>query len=328
MRCAVATAAFGAADVVEQQRELVAAEAGDDIARAHARAQPVGDVEEQPVAGVVTEAVVHHLEPVDVDEEHGDGAPGERGTFDGRFQPREEARPVRQAGERVVVGAVRELGLDALAFRDVAHVADHAVDAGIVEAVRHSHFEPPERPVRVAETDLHPGRGALFTRGDRPEERPRPIEIGLVDEVGGQSGDRVGVVAEGPTDRGAHVAHRTFEVDHHDDVRAVLHERAEPLLAAAHRLLDAFLLGGRPAEQRDDHRGAARFQHRQTVSLRLRQERRHRADPDEDLADGDRHDREDSRGTRRRATRPVECSRPLRTPSPARASHPNPSRRS
>ena len=162
------------ADVVEQHRELVAAEPGDDVLRPHARAQPVGDVEQQPVAGIVPEAVVHQLEAVDVEEEHGDGAARIGRGRERAVESGEEARAVRQAGERVVVGAVRELGLDALAFGDVAHVADHAADARIVEAVRHSDLEPPERPVRVAETDLHPGRCASSSAAtDRRKARAR-----------------------------------------------------------------------------------------------------------------------------------------------------------
>ncbi len=61
-----------AGHVVAEDRELVAAEAGDDVVRAHGRAQPVGHGHEQAVAGRVTEAVVHHLEAVEVEEQHRD----------------------------------------------------------------------------------------------------------------------------------------------------------------------------------------------------------------------------------------------------------------
>ena len=66
--------ALGAGGVsLDEDGELVAADAGDGVADAHAGAQPLADRHEQPVAGVVAEAVVHGLEVVEVDEEHRHG---------------------------------------------------------------------------------------------------------------------------------------------------------------------------------------------------------------------------------------------------------------
>ena len=56
--------------VVQQRRELVAAEPGGGVAGPYATAQPPRDQREQLVPGVVAEAVVDRLEPVQVDEEH------------------------------------------------------------------------------------------------------------------------------------------------------------------------------------------------------------------------------------------------------------------
>ena len=51
-----------------QRHELVAAEPGDHLAgRGRAGLQPVGDLDEQPVAGRVAEAVVDGLEAVEVE---------------------------------------------------------------------------------------------------------------------------------------------------------------------------------------------------------------------------------------------------------------------
>ena len=58
--------------VVQAHGELVAAEAGDLVLRAHARAQAIGDRDEQLVADRVAERVVDGLEVVDVDEEDGE----------------------------------------------------------------------------------------------------------------------------------------------------------------------------------------------------------------------------------------------------------------
>jgi hypothetical protein len=54
----------------QQDGELVAAQAGDAVAGAHARGEPAGDGDEQLVAGRVAEGVVDRLEAVEVDEQH------------------------------------------------------------------------------------------------------------------------------------------------------------------------------------------------------------------------------------------------------------------
>ena len=78
----------------QQHDELVAAQTGDEVAVAADRAQPVGDLDEDAVAGGVAEAVVDRLEAVEV-EQH------DRGTGAGGTRPRGEVRPVGQAGQRV-----------------------------------------------------------------------------------------------------------------------------------------------------------------------------------------------------------------------------------
>jgi hypothetical protein len=58
--------------------------------------------------------VVDLLEVVEVDDQQGDGVlGGVGGGVKGGGQPLEEERPVGQAGELVVVGAVGQLGVDA-----------------------------------------------------------------------------------------------------------------------------------------------------------------------------------------------------------------------
>ena len=60
------------ARLVAQHDELVAAEPGDRVALARAGAEPRGDLDEQGVAEVVAEAVVHVLEAVEVEQQHAD----------------------------------------------------------------------------------------------------------------------------------------------------------------------------------------------------------------------------------------------------------------
>ena len=60
--------------VLGQDGELVAAQPADGVVLAQAAAQPGPDLAQQPVPGAVTQAVVDHLEVVQVDEEHGHAA--------------------------------------------------------------------------------------------------------------------------------------------------------------------------------------------------------------------------------------------------------------
>src|SRR3954452_20354107 len=63
-----------AADVLDEDRELVAAQPRGGVDRAQAAAQALGDLDEQLVAGRVAERVVDRLEAVEVAEDHADGA--------------------------------------------------------------------------------------------------------------------------------------------------------------------------------------------------------------------------------------------------------------
>ena len=115
---AVAARLVGAA-VGQQDGELVAAEAGDRGAVAHALAQRVGHLADQLVAGAVAERVVDVLEAVDV-EQHDCAARAVAGdVVDVALELALERAPVQQAGQRVVVGHVAQLGLVAAALGDV-----------------------------------------------------------------------------------------------------------------------------------------------------------------------------------------------------------------
>ena len=61
-------------DVLAQDHELVAAKAGQRLVAAEVVPDAVGDRRQQLIAGAVTEAVVDHLEAVQVEEQHRDRA--------------------------------------------------------------------------------------------------------------------------------------------------------------------------------------------------------------------------------------------------------------
>ena len=115
-------------DVVAQHRELVAAEAGRRVAGAQDGRDPVGELDQDRVAGGVTEPVVHRLEPVEVEVEQV-ARPGVAAAVGQHLaHPHRQQRPVRQTGERVVEGLMAQLGLALLAVGDVLDVDDHAVE--------------------------------------------------------------------------------------------------------------------------------------------------------------------------------------------------------
>ena len=100
---------LGLGQVLDQDRELVAAQARDGVGLAQALAQALAHEREQAVAGDVAEAVVDRLEAVEVEDHHRDQAlvaprPGERA-----LEPVLEQRAVGEPGQLVVLRQAAEL---------------------------------------------------------------------------------------------------------------------------------------------------------------------------------------------------------------------------
>ncbi len=160
----------------QQDRELVAAEAGHQVALAQNARQPLRDLGEQPVAGRVPERVVDDLEVVEVDERDRNLTALSAAPLDRLAEPVHEDRAVRQVGEEVVLGAVFELGLGQLALRDVDALRHEVrVPLGILGHRRVT----PERPADAAVGALEAGlvllarSGRTSRRGRRPHRRGR-----------------------------------------------------------------------------------------------------------------------------------------------------------
>ena len=122
-------------DVFAHDHELVAAEARDGVGRADRRRQPARHLDEQLVADHVAEPVVHELEAVEVEEQHGDVAVGALGARQRVREAVDEQQPVREVGEVVVQRLVRERLFGALAVGDVADL--HEVVARLAVGVAH-----------------------------------------------------------------------------------------------------------------------------------------------------------------------------------------------
>ena len=111
-------------DVLEQHRELVAAEPRGEVAGAHRGGDPVGDRHQHRVAGRVAVLVVDRLEVVEVEEQHRRLAALAPQRL---AEAAQELRPVAEPGERVRVG----LHLEALL--QLAHARDGLLEPVVLE---------------------------------------------------------------------------------------------------------------------------------------------------------------------------------------------------
>ena len=106
--------------------------AGDRVGRAQALLQALRDRLQQPVAHAVPQGVVNPLEPVEVQEQHGQRGPL---TLRGRqrlVEPLHEQGPVRQPGQPVVVRQEADLLLGLFALGDVLRRAGEPQRSAVV----------------------------------------------------------------------------------------------------------------------------------------------------------------------------------------------------
>ena len=103
--------ARGALEVLAQDDELVAADASDSVARACRFGEPLSCGDEDLIADEVAVPVVDGLERIDVDEQEPDVGAVTLPQLQGVGEPVEEQTPVRQSGQRVVVGEMCQAGL-------------------------------------------------------------------------------------------------------------------------------------------------------------------------------------------------------------------------
>ena len=96
------------AEVFAQHHELVAAEPRNRVLAANGRAESAAHGDEEFVARLVTEAVVHQLEAVEVDEQHRDRRVGVGQTGDRVLEPVLGQSPVGEPGQGVVQRQVPE----------------------------------------------------------------------------------------------------------------------------------------------------------------------------------------------------------------------------
>jgi hypothetical protein len=118
---------LGLVEIVDEDRELVAAEPSGRVALAEAAHDPLTHDTEQVVAGRVPEAVVDGLEVVEVDEQYGELTAVPLQPRRGVIDPITEERLVGQPRQRVVERLMDQLALQATVLGHVAE-APHPAD--------------------------------------------------------------------------------------------------------------------------------------------------------------------------------------------------------
>ena len=88
----------------QQHHELVTAEPGHGVASPQRLGKTIGHALDDLVAGDQAEQIVDQLEPVEVDQHHRQQLAGSTRPLDRLGQAVVEQEPVRQAGQRIVIG--------------------------------------------------------------------------------------------------------------------------------------------------------------------------------------------------------------------------------
>jgi len=107
---------------LQQDPELVPAEARQGVAPAHLGLQQRAHLPEQRIAGAVTAGVVDDLELVDVEIAQRVGGLARLGALQRPLHAALELAPVHQPGEQVVARVVREAAVE---LARLAHVVEH-----------------------------------------------------------------------------------------------------------------------------------------------------------------------------------------------------------
>ena len=260
----------------KEDRELVAAEPRDEIAGRHDFAEASAGGDQHLVADDVTQAVVDHLEEIEIDEEHGGERPVPPPPFDFRGQPPQEQATVGKLGQGVVLRLVRELALGGGASQ-IHAVKEQRVPRHHRGEDRHDRDDQqPQSEGGVDDERLAPGQAhrAEDPRDDDHRRQQPPDHRPAAAVAGDHGHDAVGRPGAQHPDRHDHEHQRGRQ--RHRDLRADAVERAQAIGIAhqrqqgRHRRAERQQLR-RPAEaaQRavDDHQGGAE---QQEVDRRIR----------------------------------------------------------
>ena len=250
IRSATSSRAIDVADLLEQDRELVAATVDRPCRPVGATVTRRDDLDQQLVPGAVAQGVVHVLEVIEIHEQHRRPRAMATAPGEGVLDAVGEERPIGQSGQRVVERLMAQLGLEVRPVGDIVAVDDETADRRLVGEVPRGPFEHAPPAVLVGHACFALDIGARPV-GDRGQLLDQDLAVVRVDGMGQLSTHEVvGREAEDPVDGHAHVADRAVVVDDEHEIRRVLGERAEPRLAVAHavgQFAQAAVLAAQPA---------------------------------------------------------------------------------
>ena len=159
---------------------------------AELRHDPVCELGEHGVPGGVPESVVDPLETVEIEVEQVGRAGMPAATGQGLADPRDQQRPVRQSGQRIVQGLVAELGFAPFAFGDVLEVDDHVLGPVSAFRYRRQAQRHPDDPAGVKAKTAFVAQD-LGSAGHQPSTAaPRIVEIVGVHHIEQDPAEQVG----------------------------------------------------------------------------------------------------------------------------------------
>ena len=144
---------------LEHDDELVATDAGGDVAEGQHGGDALGDRGQQQVAEGVSERVVDVLEVVDAEQDRGDGGAAAVAA-EHAGQVVEHVHAVREAGQLVVGRLVADALLHRLAVGHVTGVEHEAADGGLVAQVGQRRLDRSQLALGVVEVELEQLLGA------------------------------------------------------------------------------------------------------------------------------------------------------------------------
>ena len=210
--------------VLDHDGELVPAEPRTRVLGAKAALEPARHHRQKLVAGRMAEAVVHRLEVVEVEEEHGEKVLPTSSSAEGMGHTVTEESSVREPGKGVVECLVRELLLERTPLGHVSGRDDDAVHRGEAEEVVEDALELADRAVLSSQRQVSRHRQRRRVT-DVCEESAYPLGVVRLHELGQSGADElVLAVAEHAFDRGRVVSDREVGREQRDDIARVLDE--------------------------------------------------------------------------------------------------------
>ncbi len=215
-------------DLGQQHHELIAAETAHRVAGAHRAPDPLRHRLEQLVAGIMAVAIVDLLEMVQVHEHQRQRLMLAAGKPQGLLQPVLQQQPVRQPGQRIMVGTMRQRARQIMRGGHVLQGQHHAIEALAVRGRHRQHDLAHHPPGGVAAHQPAGGRLGPGALGQAERDRIGRRRLVVGDAAARQPARPV--AAAGLLQRPAG----------HRDRGRIEAAQPPPRIDADHRIADAF----------------------------------------------------------------------------------------